>query len=413
MATIWLPKQESALMSSLQKLFDTVFCHTLGEINIDFQQWDEPSINIQFSEFKRLEFDVYTNDVHWFKPSKLIDDSSIKRIYSIKYNHDIPNKISPENLFTVFIRTAQVNSYQVSERWNDESGMKSLYSRNTPQKSIVPLEHLSWLILLSLYDFSFDDSLVIARSAINVSRETWPVDIKYFPTVINQAELKIQPFLPIDPEKFHLYPVVDSYEWIEKLTGKYDIQTAQLRIKDPKSPELESQIEQVSELSRTSKKQLFINDYWQAAIKYRSYGVHLGQEDLDTTDLDLIRNANLRLGISTHGYYEILKAESVSPSYIALGHIYPTTTKDMPSKPQGIIRLALYQKLINSIGALSTDIPTVAIGGIDLKNAESVLDTGVSSIAVVRAITKADNLTESIAKFHSLIDAQKCQECVV
>ena len=140
-----------------------------------------------------------------------------------------------------------------------------------------------------------------------------------------------------------------------------------------------------------------MNDYWQLAIDNHAYGVHLGQEDLETADLTAIQQAGLRLGLSTHGYYEILRAAEFAPSYIALGHIFPTTTKDMPSKPQGLNRLALYQKLIGDA------FPTVAIGGIDLSRAERVWRTGVSSVAVVRAVTQADDPAKAIAAFDDIL----------
>ena len=60
-----------------------------------------------------------------------------------------------------------------------------------------------------------------------------------------------------------------------------------------------------------------------------------GREDLDTTDLAAIHRAGLRLGVSTHDDAELARALAVKPSYIALGHIFPTQTKDMPSAPQG------------------------------------------------------------------------------
>ena len=52
--------------------------------------------------------------------------------------------------------------------------------------------------------------------------------------------------------------------------------------------------------------------------------MHLGQEDMDVADLPLIADAGLRLGLSTHGYYEMLRARQLKPSYIALGHIFLT-----------------------------------------------------------------------------------------
>ena len=73
---------------------------------------------------------------------------------------------------------------------------------------------------------------------------------------------------------------------------------------------------------------------------------------------------------------------SVSPSYVASGAIFPTTTKVLKSAPQGLDNLREY---VRQAGVT----PVVAIGGVDLENAEEVLATGVSSLAVVRALTEA------------------------
>ena len=75
-------------------------------------------------------------------------------------------------------------------------------------------------------------------------------------------------------------------------------------------------------------------------------------------------------------------ALAARPSYIALGHVFPTQTKQMPSAPQGLTQLASHVKRL-------ADYPTVAIGGISLERAPAVLETGVGSIAVVSAITQA------------------------
>jgi hydroxymethylpyrimidine kinase/phosphomethylpyrimidine kinase/thiamine-phosphate diphosphorylase len=156
--------------------------------------------------------------------------------------------------------------------------------------------------------------------------------------------------------------------------------------------ELEAQIQTAIALGKHFNAQLFINDHWQLAIKYHAFGVHLGQEDLAVTDLAAIQAAGLALGISSHSYFELLLAHQYSPSYIALGHIFPTTTKQMPSAPQGLAKLKHY------VALLQDHYPLVAIGGIDLDNLAKVKTTGVGNIAVVRAITKAKDPLAAFAK---------------
>ncbi|WP_171999178.1 thiamine phosphate synthase [Cronobacter sp. JZ38] len=187
-------------------------------------------------------------------------------------------------------------------------------------------------------------------------------------------------FAPV-PRRLGLYPVVDSVEWIARLL-EAGVRTLQLRIKDKTDADVEADVRAAIALGERYHARLFINDYWRLAIKHQAYGVHLGQEDLETADLNAIRAAGLRLGVSTHDDMEIDVALAARPSYIALGHVFPTQTKQMPSAPQGLAQLAAHVKRLG-------DYPTVAIGGISLARALGVLETGVGSIAVVSAITQA------------------------
>ncbi|NBM48428.1 MULTISPECIES: thiamine phosphate synthase [unclassified Proteus (in: enterobacteria)] len=199
-------------------------------------------------------------------------------------------------------------------------------------------------------------------------------------------------------KKLGLYPVVDSIEWIERLL-KTGVTTLQLRIKDKQPEDVEQEIIKAIKLGKQYHARLFINDYWQLAIKHQAYGVHLGQEDLDIADLNAIKHAGLRLGISTHDEAELQKAKALYPSYIALGHIFPTTTKEMPSKPQGL-------KALKHQVEQTPDFPTVAIGGISLERVPDVVATGVGSVALVSAITKAPDWQQVTRKLLELVEGK-------
>jgi hydroxymethylpyrimidine kinase/phosphomethylpyrimidine kinase/thiamine-phosphate diphosphorylase len=209
---------------------------------------------------------------------------------------------------------------------------------------------------------------------------------------------------PKCPKKLGLYPVVDSFKWVQRLL-KAGVKTLQLRIKDKSRPDLYSQIEKSVNLAKQYDALLFIDDHYELAIKAGAYGVHLGMEDLKTADLNKIRQSGLRLGISTHGPYEMLKAFQLKPSYIALGHIFPTKSKIMPSKPQGPEKL-----LVQSAMLQKEDISTVAIGGIKLDNAESVISTGVGSIALITGITKDENPEKAVQKWTALFEKTKSEQ---
>ena len=206
-----------------------------------------------------------------------------------------------------------------------------------------------------------------------------------------------QPDFPSVPFRLGLYPVVGSVTWIERLL-QAGVKTLQLRIKDKRDEDVEPDVANAIALGRRYGARLFINDYWRLAIKHQAYGVHLGQEDLETTDLSAIRNAGLRLGVSTHDDMEIDMALAARPSYIALGHVFPTQTKQMPSAPQGL------EQLTRHIERLA-DYPTVAIGGISLERVPAVLKTGVGSVAVVSAITQASDWQVATAQLLQLAGA--------
>ena len=171
--------------------------------------------------------------------------------------------------------------------------------------------------------------------------------------------------------------------------------TVQLRNKTLQGAALRAEIERCVAACAGTQTQLFINDYWQQAIEAGAYGVHLGQEDMNDADLAAIARAGLRLGLSTHSVAELDRALAVRPSYVASGAVFPTTTKQMPTAPQGLDNLRRYV-------AQAGNTPVVAIGGIDLHNAAEVLAAGAASLAVVRAVTEAADPAAAVKAFQAL-----------
>jgi len=203
-------------------------------------------------------------------------------------------------------------------------------------------------------------------------------------------------FAATDTHVLGLYPVVSSVGWIRRLL-EMGVKTIQYREKQLQGEALKQAIAEVIELGRKHQARLFINDHWQLAIELGAYGIHLGQEDLADCDLSQIKSAGIRLGVSTHGHYEMLKIMQLKPSYLAVGAIFPTRTKDMTGQIQGV-------KTLQDLVKLNPDIPMVAIGGITLERASKVAATGVGSIAVVTAITEADDPEAAVQAFNQIIN---------
>ena len=249
--------------------------------------------------------------------------------------------------------------------------------------------------------FVLHDAIVVAKAYVTsgikhsfrvgegpgpLARTAWPRELSNFPAI---SSLDDGPFLPVGikfkkiDERLGLYPVVSDLPVLETLL-RAGAKTIQLRIKDEGDSQLEDKIAHAISLGRDYQAKVFINDYWELALKHNAYGVHLGQEDLYLADLNRIADAQLALGVSSHSYFELLLASQITPSYIALGHIFPTTTKVMPSAPQGLMKLQHYVDLFKG------HYPLVAIGGIDASRIETVKRTGVDDVAMVRALTESE-----------------------
>ncbi|APC01070.1 thiamine phosphate synthase [Polynucleobacter asymbioticus] len=199
------------------------------------------------------------------------------------------------------------------------------------------------------------------------------------------------------PKRLGLYGVMPDADWVKRMV-EAEIPTVQLRFKSEDRYKIRKQIRESVKATEGSKTLLFINDYWEEAIDAEAYGVHLGQEDMETADLEAIRSAGLRLGLSTHGYAEMVYADRFCPSYIAMGAVFPTNLKKMPTAPQGLGRLYKYAQLMNHY-------PLVAIGGIDESSIHAVAKSGVGSVAVVRAITQTKDPKAAVNHLQELMRA--------
>lgn len=134
-----------------------------------------------------------------------------------------------------------------------------------------------------------------------------------------------------------------------------------------------------------------VNDRVDIGAVLGADGVHLGQDDLDVQSAKIILGEKCIIGVSTHAPEQALKAVEDGADYIGVGPVFATPTK------KGRIPVGLeYVKWVSE----NIDIPAFAIGGIDEKNVEQVLEAGSKRVAVVRAIINAKS-PENVAKIFS------------
>ncbi len=167
-----------------------------------------------------------------------------------------------------------------------------------------------------------------------------------------------------------IIPIVDSLEWIKKLSSVPGIMDIQLRLKGTKEEDIEPTIREAQDyVSKhcVGLKRLWINDYWKEAIAGKCFGVHLGQEDLAACvaqgGIEILQRHNIALGVSSHTYAELSVAMSVQPSYISLGPVFGTTSKNVKFGPQGLPAVVCVSKLIHGFlhDGLATDLISVLL----------------------------------------------------
>lgn len=190
------------------------------------------------------------------------------------------------------------------------------------------------------------------------------------------------------------YLIVDNVESLANYLP-LGLSCVQLRVKEATPEELKPAIRTAKALCDEHNCQLIINDYWQLAIEEGCNGLHLGQEDLDGADINAIRSAGIRFGISTHDKAELERALELTPDYIALGPVYQTLLKKMPWRPQGLEKLARWKTRIG-------DIPLVAIGGLTPERATGVFNNGADSVCVVTDVQQHSDPTQRVKQWLEL-----------
>jgi thiamine-phosphate pyrophosphorylase len=125
-----------------------------------------------------------------------------------------------------------------------------------------------------------------------------------------------------------------------------------------------------------------VNDHVDLALAVGAGGVHLGQHDLPVEAVRPLVPADFVIGASTNNVDEAKRAEANGAFYIAVGAIYPTSSKE-PERT----RAASPQRLCDVRAAVH--LPVVAIGGVNASNIDEVLAAGAAAVAVISAVCAA------------------------
>ena len=179
------------------------------------------------------------------------------------------------------------------------------------------------------------------------------------------------------------------------ISGGIDI--LQMREKNKKQEELITLGKELLALCRDNNVTFIVNDDPHLAKEVDADGVHLGQKDLKKCPIEEVReilSENKIVGVSTHSAVEFDVANKSLCDYIAFGPIFPTRTKDYSI---GISDIKKVLSIANK--------PVIFIGGINKANIRSVLKEGARNIAMIRAITEAEDITKEVFDLKGEIDS--------
>lgn len=166
----------------------------------------------------------------------------------------------------------------------------------------------------------------------------------------------------------------------------------QLREKEIDEYSFEKEIKEIKKLCSRFAVPLIINDYVELALRSGADGVHVGKSDMPVDKIRKLAGNDFIIGATTKTVEQAKAAEENGADYLGVGAVFPTNTKE------NVIRITIPQlKEIVS----STDLPSVAIGGIKLSNMHLLKDCGADGIAVVTAVFAAADIkkaTEELRK---------------
>lgn len=207
-----------------------------------------------------------------------------------------------------------------------------------------------------------------------------------------------------------ILPLVDSVARVQQIcrtAAATGIRDVQLRIKTSDDDTLLVQhIHAAQDACQQAHVRLWVNDHWSVAARVPGvWGLHLGQEDVVAYSAT---TASQPLGISTHSFAELAAALALHPTYISLGPIHATSSKQVRFAPQGESVLALWRQIVSSSSS-----SLVAIGGLnDAAACGRASAVGADCVAVIGALEGCFDANDAPQDERLICVARKLREAV-
>jgi len=168
-------------------------------------------------------------------------------------------------------------------------------------------------------------------------------------------------------------------------------QVVQYRNKTADTRRLYEEARQIGELCAGTHTRLIINDRVDIALAVRAHGAHIGQEDLPYAEARRLLGRDAIIGVTVHDVEEAKAAEAAGADYLGVSPVFATGTKSDAGAPCGVETLAAIRRACR--------VPVVAIGGIDLSNADACIAAGTDMLCAISAVVARPDVAAEILKF--------------
>jgi thiamine-phosphate pyrophosphorylase len=145
---------------------------------------------------------------------------------------------------------------------------------------------------------------------------------------------------------------------------------------------------------------IVVNDRPDVARLSGAAGVHVGQDDLAAADARLVLGSDAILGLSTHSLAQVGAALGEPVTYVAVGPVFSTSTKDTGYTAVGV-------SFVAEAVRLAGDVPVVAIGGITLDRAPQVWEAGAAAVAVIGDLLAGGTPAARVASYNRVAGAHR------
>ena len=195
-----------------------------------------------------------------------------------------------------------------------------------------------------------------------------------------------------------LYPITDSrnrHDWNHLELARRFLEGGsrlfQVREKLLSDSTLYRQLVEIRQVCSAASAQFLVNDRVDLALAVGADGVHLGQDDLPVEVARHLLGPDAILGLSTHDRKQFEQAQQLDLDYVAVGPIFPTTSKQSAYPAVGT-------KQLEQLTAISR-FPVVAIGGITLDRAPEVWRAGAAAVAVISDLINTDRPVQQVRHY--------------